>query len=86
MSSDYSFDQIGQLVSFLRKNSWTKDYLTKLGQCGEQKSAEIRSYLDGLAEITVRVHIIDLDADPLIPQDGWKVKNTAKVESSTGIG
>lgn len=78
MSSDYSFDQIAQLVASLRKNGWTKEYLTKLGQCGEQKSSSIRTYLDGLAEITQQTHIIDCDANPLIPYEGWKVEEHKK--------
>jgi len=70
---DYSFDQIAQLVASLRKNGWSKDDITKLGQAGNQRSADVRNVLTGTAEVVVKVHVIDLDADPLIPYEGWQV-------------
>ncbi len=49
--SDFSFDQISQLVFSLRKNGWDKKDVTNLGQCGKGGSASIRDFLDGQAEI-----------------------------------
>src|SRR5262245_33585614 len=72
-TQDYSFGQVAQLVTSLRKNGWSKDDLTKLGQAGTQRSKEVRDVLAGTAEVVVKVHMIDLDANPLIPYKGWEV-------------
>lgn len=45
----------------------------KLG--GEQGAMQ---FLRGYSEITVVKHVIDMDAKPLIPYDGWKVEEHKK--------
>ncbi len=47
--------------------------LNKIG--GEQG---MNAILSGRATVTYKEHIIDLDADPRIPYDGWKVEEHKK--------
>ena len=71
MSSDYSFDQIGQLVFSLRRNGWTKEDVTKLGQCGEEKSRSIRAFLSGEVDFVSKTKSVELEPviDSLIRVD-----------------
>ncbi len=45
----------------------------KLG--GEQG---VRNFLANRSEVVIKEHVIDLDADPRIPYDGWKVEEHKK--------
>jgi hypothetical protein len=68
--SSYTEGQVHQLMERFEKEGFTPEYLTKLGQF--KNLSLIKKILDGLAEITPIINIIDCDANPCI-SDGCKV-------------
>jgi len=75
--SSYSEGQVHQLVEALERAEWTPNDLRLLGQFGEEGLAKIRAVIRGWAEVVIKKHLIDLDADPFCP-DGWKVAEHRK--------
>lgn len=70
MSTMYSVGQMNQLGDALEAVGYSPDDVTKLRT--SPHLAMIRGLIRGQVEVTVTKHIIDLDADPFIP-DGWEV-------------
>lgn len=69
--SEYSEGQTHQLMDALQAAGYTRADITTLGQFS--KLGDFRLVLNGLAEIRRTKHIINLDADPVIPT-GWGVE------------
>src|SRR5665213_890159 len=61
-------------VAFAR-NGWTTELIDKA--CEGDKLGQFRQVLLGHASVQVIEHLIDCDADPVIP-DGWKVEEHQK--------
>lgn len=75
MSTRYSVGQMNQLADALEAADFTPDDVTKL-RCAPQLGT-FRNVLRGQVEIVVVKHIIDLDADPFVP-DGSTVEEHVK--------
>ena len=73
--SSYSEGQTHQLMDAFEAKGFTPDHLTKLGQFRDLSL--IREVLDGRAEIKQVEYLVDLDAEPFLP-DGWKVEEHKK--------
>jgi hypothetical protein len=73
--SSYSEGQTHQLMEALEREKWTAQDVTLLGQF--KNLAGIRTVLRGLAEIKSVEHLIDLAANPFIPED-WTVEEHKK--------
>lgn len=63
--SSYSEGQTHQLMEALQAKGFTAEHVTKLGQY--DRLGDLRLLFDGLADIVIS-HIIDLDADPFVPE------------------
>lgn len=77
MSSMDTLD-VGQANEFklaCRRNDFTPEDLKRL--CEGDMLSQVRRVLLGHASIVVPEHLIDLDADPFVP-DGWKVEEHRK--------
>lgn len=71
--SELTFD-VGlayKLKQAFQRNDWTPELVDKL--CEGDNLASIRNVLLGHAEVKTLEHVINLNADPFIP-DGWKVE------------
>lgn len=68
--SSYKEGQLHQLAERLEKEGFTPEHLTKLGQFKD--ISLIRDVLDGRAEIKRMEYLVDLGADPFVPE-GWSV-------------
>lgn len=68
-------DQAGELKAAFRRGNWTNAEIKQL--CEGETLAQVRKVLLGHAVITVPEHLIDLDADPFVP-NGWKVEDHQK--------
>lgn len=64
-----------KLETAFNRNGWTLSEVDKL--CEGDTLAQFRKVLLGHAVITVPEHLIDLDADPFVP-NGWKVEEHQK--------
>ncbi|QQG46157.1 MAG: hypothetical protein HYY55_04355 [Candidatus Niyogibacteria bacterium] len=73
--SRYSEGQTHQLMEALQAKGFTPEEVTMLGQY--PKLGDFRSVLNGQAEIKMTEHVINLDADPFVP-DGWRVEKHQK--------
>ncbi|MEK7079796.1 MAG: hypothetical protein AAB901_00720, partial [Patescibacteria group bacterium] len=74
MSNDLMLDvgQANELKLAFRRVLFTNEDIKRL--CEERDILSgLRDVLRGLAVITPVEHVIDLDADPFVP-DGWKVE------------
>ena len=78
--SSYSEGQVHQLMEKLQAGGFTPDDLTKLGQY--PRLDDLRRAFHGEFELKRVDHVIDLDADPFVP-DGWKVEEHHKGGSFT---
>jgi len=88
MSTVYSIGQMNQVADALETAGYTPDDVTKL----RSKLKEIRGFklvLGGMSEIVAVKHVIDLDADPMVPdyldveehiKGGQRVWNPDEVE------
>jgi len=74
-TSVMSVPQSAELEFALRRNGWTPADVKKLST-GDML-ATLLPVLRGQAEVIVRKHIIDCDADPFVP-DGWSVEEHIK--------
>ena len=75
MSTAYSVGQMNQLADALEGAGFTPGDVTKLRSFS--RLPEIRSVLLGFSQIVVVKHVIDLDANPFVP-DGWEVDEHIK--------
>lgn len=75
MSSLYSIGAMDQLSDALEKSGFSRDDVTKLKQFDNLKG--IRDILYGWAEIKYPDHLIDLGADPFIPE-GFSIEEHQK--------
>lgn len=73
--SSYSEGQTHQLMEALQAKGFTPEQVTRLGQY--HRLDDFRKVLDGLAEIVLKNHIINLDAKPFVP-NVWKVEEHRK--------
>ena len=73
--STYSIGSLNQLGDAMETAGFTADDVTKLKQFKEL--AKIKTVLHGMAEIVTTKHVVDCDANPLVP-DGWKVEEHIK--------
>ena len=71
MFSDFSITEMKELADALRGAGFTSADIIKLMR--SSNLLKLKEVFNGNAEIVVRKHIIDLDAEPFCP-DGWKVK------------
>lgn len=69
-----------ELAITAAKAGWELEDIANLAK-DETKLRSILSYMKGYAEINTVEHVIDCDADPLIPFDGWKVEEHKKAGS-----
>jgi hypothetical protein len=69
-------DQAGELKAAFRRGNWTNAQIKKL--CEGNALAEVRDVVLGLSEIKQVTYAIDCDADPFLPNDGWKVEEHRK--------
>ena len=71
--SDLMLDvgQANELKLAFRKANYTNDDIKRL--CEGNVLADVRSVLLGHAEVKLVEHVIDLDADPFVPNN-WKVE------------
>ena len=76
--SDFGRDHglIHEAVVTGRKAGWTVEEWSQLAH-SEERMREIRQYLRGHASIVAVEHIIDLNAQPLVP-DSWSVEKHQK--------
>jgi hypothetical protein len=75
--SDVSVGLAHELTITTTKAGWEpKDFATLAHS--ENKAREILAYLRGLSEIKQVTHVIDCDADPFLPSDGWRVQEHRK--------
>ena len=68
-------DQASELKAAFRRGDWTNAEIKKI--CEGNILADFRKVVKGLAEIKMIEHLIDLDADPFVP-DGWAVEEHIK--------
>ncbi len=68
-------DQASELKHAFKRNGFTKAQIKQLTS-GDFLSG-VRDVIEGRAELVVKKHLINLDADPMIP-DGWKVEEHQK--------
>lgn len=71
LSTLYSIGAVNQLADALEKAGYSPDDVTKLKQFSNLSG--IKDLIYGKAEIKYPEHLIDLNADPFIPE-GWKVE------------
>ncbi|OHA58691.1 MAG: hypothetical protein A2571_02890 [Candidatus Vogelbacteria bacterium RIFOXYD1_FULL_44_32] len=64
-------DQASELKHAFKRNGFTNAQIKELTS-GDFLSG-VRDVIEGRAELVVKKHLINLDADPMIP-DGWKVE------------
>jgi hypothetical protein len=76
MSTLYSIGQMNQVGDALENAGFTPAEVEKFRQFSNLSG--IRALINGLAEIQVVKHVIDCDANPLIPYDGWNVEEHKK--------
>ena len=76
-SSDISVGLAHELVLTACKAGFEPKDFTVLAQ-SEDKLRQVLSFVRGHAEVMAIAHVIDCDADPLIPYDGWKVEEHRK--------
>lgn len=69
-------DQAGELKAAFRRANWTSADIKKA--CEGDFLSRALSVLRGQAEIAVVKHVVDCDADPLIPYSDWKVEEHIK--------
>jgi hypothetical protein len=67
--------QAGELKAAFRRGDWSNDEIKKL--CEGNTLTKVRDVVRGYAEIVTKQHVIDLDANPFVP-DGWKVEEHIK--------
>ena len=72
----FDVDQAGELKAAFRRGGWTNQEIKQL--CEGDTLARVRIALLDDTVITVSAHLLDLDADPFVP-DGWKVEEHQKV-------
>ena len=68
-------DQASELKAAFRRSDWTNPEIKKI--CEGSILADFHKVVKGLAEIKMIEHLINLDADPFVP-DGWTVKEHIK--------
>lgn len=68
-------DQAGELKAAFRRGDWTNAEIKRL--CEGNVLAQVRSVILGRAEVVIKRHLIDCDADPYVPS-GWKVEEHIK--------
>jgi hypothetical protein len=73
--SSFREGQTHQLMDSLEEKGFTSDLITKLGQFDDMP--ELIAVLNGESEIVPTKYIVDLDADPMIP-DGWEKEEHTK--------
>jgi len=80
MSNDLMLDvgQANELKLAFRRAGYSNDEIKKL--CEGSTLADVRSVLLGQAEIKIVDHVIDCNADPVLP-NGWKVEEHQKTGS-----
>lgn len=71
-----SVRQASELDFAFERNGWSPVHVKTLSSA--DMLARILPVLLGHAEISVIKHVIDLDADPLIPYEGWAVEKHIK--------
>ena len=76
MSTIYSIGQMNQLADALEAAGYTPDDVTKLRSKPETLK-QFKPVLMGMAEVTIKTHVIDCDADPYVP-DNWNVEEHIK--------
>lgn len=76
MSNLYSVGQMNQLADALEKAGFTADEVTKLRK---SNLGAFKAVLNGSNEIKSIENIIDCDADPSIPYNGWRVEEHNKM-------
>ena len=75
MSTVFSIGQMNQLGDALELAGFTPDEVTKLRNFPQLK--DLKSVINGQAQITIAKHVIDMDANPCVP-DNWKVESHKK--------
>lgn len=75
MSTMFSIGQMNQLGDALELAGFTPDEVTRLRNFPQLK--DFKRVVNGYAQIVTIKHIIDMDADPYIPE-GWKVESHKK--------
>jgi len=76
MSTLFSVGQVNQVADALEAAGYTPDDVTKL-RSSLDALREFKLVLLGMSEIVAVKHVVDLDADPFVP-DGWTVVEHAK--------
>jgi hypothetical protein len=76
-SSDVSVGLAHELTITATKAGWEPRDFAALAH-SEDKAREILAYLRGLSEIKQVTHAIDCDADPFLPNEGWRVEEHRK--------
>ncbi|MDA1169251.1 MAG: hypothetical protein O3A36_02860 [bacterium] len=69
-------DQAGELKAAFRRGDWTSAEIKRA--CEGDFLSRVLTVLRGQSEITVVKHVINGDADPLIPYPDWKVEEHKK--------
>lgn len=75
-SSEFSCGLMHEVAVTACKVGWTPEHFANLAH-SEDKMRQVLSFLDGCADIKIVEHIVDLDADPVLP-NGWKVEDHKK--------
>src|SRR3989344_881137 len=75
MSTIFSVGQMNQLGDALELAGFTPDEVTKLRSYPQLK--DLKRVINGHAQIITVKHVVDMDADPYLP-DGWKVESHKK--------
>ncbi len=76
MSAIMTSRQAAELDHAFERNGWTATDVKKISE-GDML-AKLKLVLDGLAEVTMRKHVVDGDADPFCPPN-WKVESHRKM-------
>lgn len=76
MSTQFSVGQMNQVADALEAAEYTPDDITQF-RSKQEELVLFRSVLRGLGEVVITKHIVDLDADPMMP-DGWTVEKHIK--------
>lgn len=71
-SEDY-FGLARKLERVLRDAGWSEEYVLRMSE-NPEFCLNLREVLDGVAEIRRLVHLVELDADPVLPPE-WQAYN-----------
>lgn len=76
-SNDFSCTLMGEVVITAAKAGWEPQDFGTIAK-NENLMRQFLKVVRGTGEVKVSRHLIDLDADPCIPYDGWKVEEHKK--------